>query len=72
MNQNKTANELTLEQVGQLFKTYENFPRPGILFYDIHPIMANAKARKVVIEHLYARYRGSTTLSVSSYDKTGF
>jgi adenine/guanine phosphoribosyltransferase-like PRPP-binding protein len=55
---NNNSRDLTVEQVGQLFKTYENFPRPGILFYDIHPIMANAKARKVIIEHLYERYKG--------------
>jgi adenine/guanine phosphoribosyltransferase-like PRPP-binding protein len=48
----------TLEEVAKLITSHPDFPKPGITFYDIHPIMASAEARNTVTNHLYERYKG--------------
>lgn len=50
---------MDLQGALSLIKAHQDFPQPGILFQDIHPIMSNAAARKAIQDHLAARYRGT-------------
>lgn len=49
----------TLEEAKQLITEHKDFPKPGITFYDIHPVMACAEARQTITDHLYERYKGT-------------
>lgn len=53
-----SAYNMDKEAVSALITPYPDFPLPGILFQDVHPIMFNAQARKWVTDHLVARYKG--------------
>jgi adenine phosphoribosyltransferase len=37
-----------------LIREIPNFPKPGILFQDITPLLSNASAFKSIIDHMYA------------------
>lgn len=51
---------MDLQAALSLVKAYPNYPKAGILFQDIHPVMYNAEARKAVQDHLAARYKGTS------------
>lgn len=55
---NPTHLAMDLQGALSLVKAYPHYPKHGILFQDIHPVMYNAEARKVVQDHLAARYKG--------------
>lgn len=46
------------QSVEKLIGSYPDFPKQGILFYDIHPLMLNLDSRKWVTDHLTQRYKG--------------
>jgi hypothetical protein len=46
------------DKVKNLIKSYPDFPKPGILFRDIHPVMFNADARDWVLSEMVKRYKG--------------
>lgn len=48
----------TLEDARKLITSHPDFPKAGITFFDIHPVMRNAEARKLCIDTLYERYKG--------------
>lgn len=54
---------MDLQTALSLVKAYPNYPKEGILFQDIHPVMYNAEARKAVQDHLAARYKGTLIIS---------
>lgn len=41
-----------------IIKSYNDFPKPGILFRDIHPVMFDVEARNFVLEEMVKRYKG--------------
>jgi adenine phosphoribosyltransferase len=48
-----------------------DFPKPGILFRDITPLLANGPALRWTIDHLADRYRGSVDM-VLGIESRGF
>ena len=40
-----------------VLKEYKDFPKKGINFVDIHPLMLNHYARQLVVDHLIERYK---------------
>jgi adenine phosphoribosyltransferase len=48
-----------------------DFPKPGIVFKDITPLLANGKALRWTIDHLAERYRGSVDM-VLGIESRGF
>ncbi|MEO8605872.1 MAG: adenine phosphoribosyltransferase [bacterium] len=48
-----------------------DFPKPGILFKDITPLLADGKALRWTIDHLGERYRGSVDI-VLGIESRGF
>lgn len=49
-----------------------DFPKPGILFRDITPLLADPAAFRAVIEHLAARYRRDRIDMVAAAEARGF
>ena len=48
-----------------------DFPKPGILFRDITPLLADGEALRWTVDHLAARYRGSVDM-VLGIESRGF
>ncbi len=57
-------------------KTYiravPDFPKPGILFRDITPLLGNAEAFQEVVDRLYERYEGRGIGKVLGIESRGF
>ena len=45
---------MKLSDALSLIREIPNFPKPGILFQDITPLLSNASAFKSIIDHMYA------------------
>lgn len=50
----------------------KDFPKPGILFYDITSIMANTKAYKFCIDEMVRLYKNKHIDAVASIEARGF
>ena len=46
----------TLDDVRDAIRDVHDFPKPGIVFKDISPILQNASLFRCVIEDMYQRY----------------
>jgi adenine phosphoribosyltransferase len=55
-----------------LIREVPNFPKPGILFYDITTLLKDAKAFRSVQDELVARYRGDGISKVVGIESRGF
>ena len=44
-------------QLRPLVRDVPDFPRPGIMFKDISPIMLDSELSSEIIEHLYSMYK---------------
>lgn len=53
---------MDLKEIEQLINLFPDFPLPGILFRDIHPIMRHVKARETIVNLLVERYKGEYSL----------
>ncbi len=54
------------------FKTFPDFPKPGVLFYDVSPILADAALRKKLIDDL-AKLLGKIKFDmIAGIDARGF
>ena len=40
------------DAISRLIRTYPNFPKPGILFYDVSSIIENVQGLRLVVESL--------------------
>jgi adenine phosphoribosyltransferase len=48
----------SLDKIKGLITTHPDFPKKGITFFDIHPIMRNSEARHYLVDQLAQRYAG--------------
>ncbi|GIW54768.1 MAG: adenine phosphoribosyltransferase [Nitrospiraceae bacterium] len=55
-----------------LIREVPNFPKPGILFYDITTLLKDARAFNSIVEELTARYRGRRIAKVVGIESRGF
>ena len=60
--------ELNLKK---LIRTIPNFPRPGIMFRDITPMLADPLAFRSVIDKIAGRFRESGVTDVIAADERG-
>ena len=60
-----------MNQVKQLIRTVPDFPKPGIRFRDITPLLAHADGFGAVIQNLAERYRGKID-KVAAVEARGF
>jgi adenine phosphoribosyltransferase len=50
--------------IGALIRDVPDFPKPGILFKDITPLLANGEGLRCVVDRLAERYRGKVDVVV--------
>jgi adenine phosphoribosyltransferase len=59
-------------RVGAALRDVPDFPKPGILFKDITPVLADPPLFQAVIEHFAAEYRGQEIAVVAGIESRGF
>lgn len=65
------SSSLSLEQLKGFIRDIPDFPKPGILFKDITPLLAHAQALGAMTEHLAALVPNGTT-KIASIESRGF
>lgn len=63
---------MTIQDVKSLIRDVKDFPKEGILFKDITPILANPYARKLLIKILAEQYQASEIEAVAGIEARGF
>ena len=61
-----------MEELKKTIREVPDFPKPGILFYDISTMLADAEAFKRVIDILAERYQGRSPSRIVAIDARGF
>jgi adenine phosphoribosyltransferase len=61
-----------MEHLKQIIREVPDFPKPGILFYDITTLLKDAAGFKTVIEALQAHYRNTRVDLVLGIEARGF
>lgn len=56
----------------KLIREVPNFPKPGILFYDITTLLKDAAAFRSIQDELAARYRGQDISKIVGIESRGF
>lgn len=60
------------EKLNTAIRDVPDFPKPGILFKDISPIMLDASLSNEVVENLYVMYRDQNIEAVAGIESRGF
>lgn len=60
------------EQVSSVIRDVNDFPKPGIVFKDITPIMHNAKLSNAITAHLAELYAGFDLQGIAGIESRGF
>ena len=55
-----------------LIREVPDFPKPGILFYDITTLLKDARAFRAILDELAARYRGKNIDKIVGIESRGF
>ena len=63
---------MTVEDLRALIREVPDFPRPGILFYDITTLLKDPKAFSAVADELTTYYRGRGISKVVGIESRGF
>jgi adenine phosphoribosyltransferase len=64
---------MAIEQYIQSFlRDVPDFPKPGIIFKDITPLLADAAARKKVVDEIAQRFVGQDIQAVAAVEARGF
>jgi adenine phosphoribosyltransferase len=60
------------EKLVAAIRDVPDFPKPGILFKDISPIMLDAKLSNEIVEHLFEQYREEKIEAIAGIESRGF
>lgn len=60
------------EKLCAAIRDVPDFPKPGILFKDISPIMLDAQLSNEIVENLYQAYRDQNIEAVAGIESRGF
>lgn len=60
------------EKLKSAIRDVPNFPKEGIIFKDITPIMMNAQLSLEIVDHLYEMYKDSGIDKVAGIESRGF
>ena len=63
---------MTLDRIRNAIRDVPDFPKPGILFKDITPVLNDAALFKAVIDHFAARHAGAGIQKVAGIESRGF
>ena len=61
-----------MEDLKQLIREIPDYPKPGILFYDITTLLKDQKGFKMMIDRLCGHYTGHTIDLVAGIEARGF
>ncbi len=61
-----------MEHLKELIREVPDFPKPGILFYDITTLMKNAAGLRAVIDAFHAHYKGDKIDVVVGIEARGY
>lgn len=60
------------EKLKSIIRDVPDFPKPGILFKDITPIMMNAELSNEIVDHLADLYKNTDITAVAGIESRGF
>lgn len=60
------------ETIKSVVRDIHDFPKPGIIFKDITPIMMNAQVSEEVLDHLVSVYQNSGIDAIAGIESRGF
>jgi len=60
------------KKIEQIIRDVPDFPKPGILFKDITPIMMNAEISREIVDHLVSKYKDENIQAVAGIESRGF
>ena len=63
---------MNLELLDKAVRRVPDFPKPGILFYDITGVLVNPEALKFVIEQMVEKYKDAKIDAVAGVESRGF
>jgi len=63
---------MTLTKVQELIRDIKDFPKPGIVFKDITPVLADARALAVVCDELARPFRDKGIQKIIAIESRGF
>ena len=61
-----------MDDLKKLIREVPDFPKPGILFYDITTLLKNAEGLRAVMDQLTAHYKGAVIDTVIGIEARGF
>jgi len=64
--------DVTLQQIQSLIRAVPDFPKPGVMFRDITPLLADAGGFARCIDALAAPWQGSAIQAVCGIESRGF
>jgi adenine phosphoribosyltransferase len=67
-----TTNDVSIEELAGAIRNVPDFPKPGIQFKDITPVLANARLFAGSIDHLTGRFAPGAVDAVVGVDARGF
>ena len=60
------------EKLRSIIRDVPDFPKPGILFKDITPIMMNAELSNEIVDHLTQLYKNADISAIAGIESRGF
>ena len=63
---------MNVESLDKAIRRIPDFPKPGILFYDITSILINPEAFKYCLEQMYKIYKDSGINAIAAVESRGF
>lgn len=67
-----TKTSVTISELAAAVRDVPDFPKPGILFKDITPVLADARLFSGAIDHLTANFEPGTIDAIVGVDARGF
>jgi len=72
MNRSQSSQQMSREDLRALIRDVPDFPKPGILFRDITPLLADADAFRASVEYLAEPFRDQRIDLVAAAEARGF
>ena len=63
---------MTIEQLDKSIRRVPDFPKPGILFYDITSVLTNPEAFKFVVDQMVEKYKNAKIDAVAGVESRCF
>jgi len=72
MDSEDHALQKVVKKMKEVVTTYPNFPKQGITFKDVHPIMSDHETRELILQYLVSRYKDKGLNSVVGLESRGY